>query len=91
MQYRVEEGAQPQHSPELNQPAPAGEPAGGGNGERHDKEDERENPGRVNGEIDRIGTKSATPGVPRKECDRHKAIEQHDGLGKSIDLQERPR
>ena len=89
VQSGMEEGVQPEHPPELAEPSPTGDPARGRDGQRQHEEDEREDSGRADGEVDRVGTQLAAPGVPAEEGDRHGAVEQDDGLGESIDFQGR--
>ena len=66
VQSCVEEGVQPQHPPELAEPPPAGDPARGRDGQRQQKEDERQDTGRADGEVDRVGAEPAMPRRPTR-------------------------
>ena len=75
MQAGVKERVQPQHPTELAQPAPAGDSTQRSDEECEDQEYQREQPGRPDGEVDRVGAELAPPGVPTEDDGRHGAVE----------------
>ena len=86
MQAGVKERVQSKHPTELAQPAPPGDSTRGSDEECEDQEYQREEPGRPDGEVDRVGAELAPPGVPAEDDGRHGAVKENGEFGEWSDL-----